>query len=154
MRARLVTDRSEKSVIVSACLLGLCTRYDGESCTCEELISDVSSRHFLPLCPEQLGGLPTPRPPAEISRGDGRSVLNDEARVLRRDGVDVTPEFLGGGAEILHVARLYDIDAAYLKEGSPSCGVTRIKRDGAEEAGCGVTTAMLEREGVRVEGFG
>jgi uncharacterized protein YbbK (DUF523 family) len=142
----------DRPVLVSACLMGLCTRYDGKACPCEYIMTNDSLDDFIPVCPEQLGGFSTPREPAEITRGDGRNVLDDRARVLRRDGADVTTGFVRGAKQALHLARLYDISQAYLKEGSPSCGVKRIKRDGDDIAGCGVTAALLEREGVRIEG--
>ena len=99
-------------ILISACLLGARCRYDGVS-KLQPWISDLAERHILvPVCPEQLGGLPTPRPPAE-RRGD---------RVMTRDGGDVTAQYRRGAEEALRLCRLLGCEAALLKERSPSCG--------------------------------
>lgn len=110
------------------------------------------TRCLIPLCPEQLGGLPTPRAAAEIENGNGGDVLDGSSRVISGDGSDVTPNFTRGAAEILKVVRLFDISEACLKEKSPSCGVTTLSGGGDVVKGVGVTTALLIRSGVRVSG--
>ena len=87
--------------LVSACLVGLCTRYDSRLKPDEECIRKLSGRHWVPVCPEQLGGLPTPRAPADLVGGDGNDVLAGRARVVTRDGVDVTSHFIGGARQCL-----------------------------------------------------
>jgi uncharacterized protein YbbK (DUF523 family) len=107
----------------------------------------------LPVCPEQLGGLPTPRPPAEIVGGSGEDVLDGQARVITRDGQDVTDNYLRGALEVLRLAQLAGVDEAILKERSPSCASTEIYDgtfSGTLRPGCGVTTALLRRHGIRV----
>jgi uncharacterized protein YbbK (DUF523 family) len=140
-------------VLVSACLLGLCTRFDGAHCRREEVIAACDGCVPVPVCPEQLGGLPTPRPPAEIMSGDGVDVLSGTARLLNDRGEDVTEHFLRGAEAAATIAEQLGIRRAILKEGSPSCGVQRIKRAGEDLAGEGVTTALLRQRGVSVQGI-
>jgi len=89
--------RNGEPVLVSACLLGLNTRYDAASCECQCLGESLAGAWVIPVCPEQLGGLPTPRPPAEIASGDGCAVLEAGARVLAADGRG-SPSCAGRGA--------------------------------------------------------
>ena len=140
-------------ILVSACLLGLHTRYDGGSCENARVLSVAGERCLVPLCPEQLGGLPTPRAPSEIEAGDGCAVLDGSARVLNVEGRDVTPQFLAGAEAAAEAARRLGAEEVWLKEGSPSCGVTRIRRDGCDVAGKGVAAALLERAGLRLRGY-
>jgi len=105
----------------------------------------------IPLCPEQLGGLPTPRPPAQIVGGDGCDVLAGRAWVRTGDGQDVTNAFIKGAREVLKVALLVRAERAILKDKSPSCGPERIyQRDGLVP-GMGVTAALLAQNGIPVE---
>lgn len=130
--------------LISACLLGACCRYDGASKT-HPLAAELAKRYALvPVCPEQLGGLATPRPPAE-RRGD---------RVMTRSG-DVTEQYRRGAEETLRLCRLLGCDAAVLKERSPSCGRGAIYDGtftGALTAGDGVTAALLAAHGIPVYG--
>ena len=131
----------DEIVLISACLAGLCTRYDGEVRPAHTCLVALAGVHWLPICPEQLGGLSTPRPPADLSGGDGRDVLVGRARVITEGGRDVTSHFLLGARQCLAIARAQDIRRAYLKGGSPSCGLTpRI----------GVTAALLRQHGIEV----
>lgn len=130
-------------ILVSACLLGCACRYDGGSKPCEQ-VTALGKRHVLiPVCPEQAGGLPTPRLPAEICRG----------RVVRQDGADVTAEYRRGAEEAV---RLYDRERcewAILKARSPSCGSGVIYDgtfSGRLTAGDGVAARLLKAHGVRV----
>ena len=142
--------------IVSACLVGCKCRYDGAACTDETLRARWDRGELVPLCPEQLGGLATPRPAAEIESGSGEDVLDGRARVLRGDGADVTGAFIEGAKRTLEVARALGAHEAILKQGSPSCGCGRIARRGHPVAcngacaGNGVTSALLAREGIHV----
>lgn len=132
-------------LLVSACLLGARCRYDG-ACKAHPLAGELAKRHQLvPVCPEQLGGLPTPRPPAE--RRDGR--------IVTKDGTDVTEPFCRGAEEALALCRLLGCEAALLKERSPSCGQGMIYDgtfSGTLAAGDGVTAAALKEAGVPVYG--
>jgi uncharacterized protein YbbK (DUF523 family) len=107
----------------------------------------------VPLCPEVAGGLPTPRPPAEIPGGQGGDVLDGAAQVLTVKGEDVSAAFLAGAHQALALVRRHGIRVAVLKAGSPSCG-NRLTYDGTfagvKVPGQGVTTALLQREGVLV----
>ncbi|MFQ5585637.1 MAG: DUF523 domain-containing protein [Thermodesulfobacteriota bacterium] len=138
-------------IIVSACLLGIKCRYNGTDAASTALIEMARSHLLIPFCPEQLGGLATPRTEAEIEDGSGNDVLDGASRVLTGNGKDVTLHFTRGAEEVLKIARLFDISEAILKEKSPSCGVTSITRRGNVVRGAGVTAALLRREGLLVK---
>ncbi|OGQ51101.1 MAG: hypothetical protein A3J24_11505 [Deltaproteobacteria bacterium RIFCSPLOWO2_02_FULL_53_8] len=140
-------------VIVSACLLGIKTRYDGTDARSEDTIARLTDRIIIPVCPEQLGGLPTPRPRASIQDSDGSKVLSGKSRVINANGSDVTNQFISGAEAALHIARLTGATQAFLKEKSPSCGVKHIKQNDSIIDGSGVTAALLKEAGIKVEGF-
>lgn len=135
----------KKTVLVSACLLGVSCRYNGSCGDPSEIRALMEIAHLVPVCPEILGGLPTPRPPAERI---GQSVITCE-------GGDVTREYLRGAQESLKLAKLYGVEYALMKERSPSCGAgeiydgtfthTRIPGDGA-------ASALLKENGICVFG--
>lgn len=108
---------------------------------------------IVPVCPEQLGGLSTPRRPAEIIGGDGFDVLRGRAKVIDSAGKDVTAYFLKGAREVLTIVRLNQVTRVYLKEGSPSCGTTQIVFKKKKRSGSGVTAALLIKEGIEVVGI-
>jgi len=130
--------------LFSACLVGLPTRYDGASRPCADCRTALAEVLWVPVCPEQLGGLPTPRPPADLADGDGAAVLAGRARVVTREGREVTGSFLYGAELVLRLALELRVAGAYLKSGSPSCGCGRV---------LGVTAALLRREGFAVREF-
>jgi len=130
-----------KVYVVSACLLGLKTRYDGETITSVSCAKAIAGGICIPVCPEQLGGLPTPRPAADLIGGDGFDVLGGRARVLTRTGVDVTENFILGARQVLEAAKQQYIDMVFFKARSPSCGLTPQ---------IGVTAALLQKEGFDV----
>ena len=139
--------------LVSACLLGICTRYDGGCCPVPRLIQLAARGLAVPICPEMAGGLPVPRPPAEIVGGDGQAVLDGLAQVLTIDGKDVTEAFLSGARQALETANRLGIRQAVLKDDSPSCGCRRIYDgtfSGRVMSGQGVTAALLQRNGITV----
>ena len=130
-------------ILVSACLLGCACRYDGNSKANDAVLALMQQHTLIPVCPEQLGGLPTPRPPAE--RQDGL-VINNQGR-------DVTHEYTRGAQEALQLYNLYGCEAALLKARSPSCGSGVIydgSFSGALTAGDGVCAQMLKAQGIRV----
>lgn len=140
--------------LVSACLLGVKSKYDGGEHYSPSLAKWVTSgEKVCPVCPEQLGGLPTPRQPCEITGGDGSKVWTKQAKVIRKDGKEVTEELIRGARQTLKLARILNIKEAILKEGSPSCGVHEI-RDGTFKGrwikGEGVTTSLLKVNGIKV----
>ncbi len=145
----------KKKTLVSACLMGIHCRYDGRHSWSEELSRrfEEEKLELIPICPEQLGGLPTPRPCAEIEGGDGRDVLDGTARVVQVESrEEVTEAFLRGARAALKIGRITGAKQALLKGGSPSCGCDGIKVDGERVEGPGVTAALLEREGFNVQG--
>ena len=140
-------------ILVSACLAGCACRYDGSSNDDDEVARLVAEGRAVLVCPEEDGGLGTPRPPAEIVGGDGHDVLAGRARVVTREGRDVTEEYLEGARRALAAAQAAGATKAILKARSPSCGKARIY-DGSFTrtltAGDGVTTALLTQEGIEV----
>ncbi|MEW9680977.1 DUF523 domain-containing protein [Pseudomonas sp. TE50-2] len=147
--------RSElPKVLVSACLLGQPVRYDGRASGHPDVLQRWQAEgRVVPLCPEVAGGLPTPRPPAEIPGGQGGAVLDGQAQVLTVTGDDVSDAFLAGARLALELVRRHGIRVAVLKSGSPSCGNLQTydgSFSGVKVAGEGVTTALLRREGVLV----
>ncbi len=141
--------------MISACLMGDLVRYDGRRAGLDHARLRVWRKQgrIVAVCPEAAGGLAVPRPPAQIAGGSGADVLDRRARVMDVDGRDVTDFFLKGAEQALSIARQHLIRIAVLKEKSPSCGVHRIY-DGhfnnTLRPGVGVTTALLERGGIRV----
>lgn len=130
--------------LVSACLVGLCTRYDGTIKENPRCLASLEHAAWIPVCPEQLGGLPTPREPADIVDGDGAAVLAGRARVLSRSGVDLTAPFIRGAEQVVKIARLQQVDGVLLKARSPSCAVTGT---------IGVTAALLRAAGIPLTEF-
>jgi uncharacterized protein YbbK (DUF523 family) len=130
-----------KIYLVSACLLGLNTRYDGRVSSCATCRSVLEGAIGIPVCPEQLGGLPTPRTAADIVGGDGLDVLAGKARVVTRNDHDVTESFILGAKQVLTIARQNSVQSVILRARSPSCGVSPI---------IGVTAALLKEEGYEV----
>ncbi len=107
-------------IAASACLLGYRCRYDGRASPNAALVERASRSDVLPICPEELGGLPTPRSPCRLQGGDGFDVLHGAARVLDHDGHDVTEAFLKGAFAALKKIREKDIQVCFLKDKSPS----------------------------------
>ena len=140
-------------IVVSACLLGLPTRYDGCSAASDEALSGLSDRIAVPVCPEQLGGLSTPRPPHFFDRGTGEDALAGCSRVVNADGGDATEEFLRGAQMVVRIAEIVGAREVWLKEKSPSCGVCWTTSGEETVAGSGVATALLRSRGFRVRGF-
>lgn len=104
------------TILVSACLLGVPCRYDGLSKPNEKVLAMAQKHTLIPVCPEQLGGRPTPRNPVEVKNG----------RVLEQDGTDHTESFLLGAKETARIAAIVNADLAICKSKSPSCGFGAI----------------------------
>jgi uncharacterized protein YbbK (DUF523 family) len=146
---------TDTKFIVSACLAGVNCRHDGGNKLKPEIAKLVAEGRAIPVCPEQLGGLPTPREEANLVGGDGSAVLDGTARLVTSDGKDVTPHFQRGAQEMLNVARLCGATCAILKERSPSCGCRNVWMKDEDGKPCvipgqGVTAALLQREGIKV----
>ena len=140
--------------LISACLLGVRCAWDGKDKYKNDRAIEFSKGEVLiPVCPEQLGGLKTPRIHQEIQGGSGEDVLNGKCKVLNQSGEDVTSEFVIGAEETLKIAKQFDIKEFIGKSKSPSCGCGNIY-DGTFSAklvhGDGVTTALLKRNGIKV----
>ena len=144
----------EGLIVVSACLAGLATTHNGKAKPHPKVLELLRQGRAVLVCPEQLGGLPTPRAEAEIEPGgSGTKVLSGEARVLDSNGKDVTAQYLRGAREALRAARLSGAGAAILKARSPSCGSGLIydgEFSGRLVEGEGVTAALLRKEGLTV----
>ena len=140
-------------ILISACLVGFDVKYDGSN-NFNEVISEwFATKKAIPVCPEVLGGLSTPRDPAEIVGGDGDDVLDGKAKVITKYGSDVTDAFIKGAYETLNIALETGATTVILKERSPSCGGTMIysgEFSGNKKGGHGVTSALLKRNGIKV----
>lgn len=136
---------NKPNVLVSACLLGVSCRYDGKSVENAAVLALREKVNLIPVCAEIMGGLTTPRLPGEIIDG----------KVIRRDGVDITEEYLRGAKEVLRLSKIFGCKYAILKERSPSCGKGRIYDgtfSGVLTDGNGVTADMLIGDGIAVYG--
>jgi uncharacterized protein YbbK (DUF523 family) len=153
-------------ILVSPCILGVPTRWDGKSCLAEQLVPLAAEGRLLPFCAEVAGGLTIPRGDASIqafdgervlfreaSEADGHDVLDGRARVVTSEGVDVTEEYVRGAEMGLALVKRYGIKTAILKAFSPSCGSRQVY-DGTFtltlKPGQGVLAALLSRNGVAV----
>ncbi|WP_417909179.1 DUF523 domain-containing protein [Candidatus Electronema sp. PJ] len=138
----MLTHNSQRC-LVSSCLLGLCTRYDGQSKPDSRCLTLLQNLHYIPVCPEQLGGLATPRVPANLT-GSGEQVLAGCATVITQEGTDVSQQFIAGAKAVLQIAQMQKIQLALLKAKSPSCGL---------KPQVGVTAALLLQHGIQVIEF-
>jgi len=138
---------SNEVVAVSACLLGFACRYDGQTKLNHSVINMIKGKKVIPICPETLGGMNTPRIVSEIQK-DGLTVLNQQ-------GLDVTCFFNSGKEQTLLILRQNNCKQAILKDGSPSCGTTCIY-DGSftnqKIKGEGITCQYLKANGIEVIG--
>jgi uncharacterized protein YbbK (DUF523 family) len=142
-------------ILISACLLGERVRYHGGDAAVSNPILERwrGEGRLVPFCPEVAGGLPVPRPAAEIQGAGGLAVLEGTARVITSSGADVTDPFLAGARAALEAAVRSGACVAVLKDGSPSCGSTEIYDgtfSGRRRAGVGATAALLAENQVRV----
>ena len=141
-------------IIVSACLLGENCKYSGGNNKSENVIKYLEDKEYILVCPEQLGGLSTPRNPSEIityGNKDGNDVLSGCTKVLSNKGIDVTKNFIQGAEETLKKAKEHNAKTAILKAGSPSCGYKKIYDGsflGNKIQGMGVTAAILNKENI------
>ncbi len=134
----------------SACLVGIKSRHDGTAAPVTPVRKLFTEGKVIPVCPEQLGGLATPRLKAEIVGGTGEDVLDGKCAVLLEDGTDVTLQFLRGAEEVLRIAKDLRIKRFYLKSRSPSCSAAGIYSRGTVTRGNGVAAAALLRAGVEI----
>lgn len=131
-------------ILVSNCLLGCDCRYKGDGCACQQIIDLAGEHTLIGVCPEQMGGLSTPRAPSEIQK---------DGSLLNTDGIDVTEQYMRGANIALYLAKLNKVDFAILKAKSPSCGKGRIYDGtftGGMITGNGVTVQLLLDNGFPV----
>jgi len=155
-----VDDRDKPPLVISACLLGVACNHEGRGSP-RAVVDELAQRYRLvPVCPEVLGGLPTPRAAAELTGGDGADVMAGPgssgsvgARVVNVEGADVTAAYRRGAEAAVAVARAVGATRAVLKARSPSCGSAAVY-DGTFTRrlvpGRGVTAAALAAAGLEV----
>lgn len=141
-------------ILISACLCDVNCRYNGKSNTNEKVYELFKEGKAILVCPEQLGGLSTPRPPAEIKNGcNACEVLRGKGQVINNQGEDVTAPFIKGAQEALKIAKAINCTKAILKSRSPSCGCGQVY-DGTFQKqliqGNGVLTELLLQNGIEV----
>ncbi len=133
----------KEKILVSACLLGINCKYNGKNNLNEKVLEYLQDKEVIPICPEIIGGLSTPRPPSEII-GD---------KVMNNKGIDVTSQYNKGAEESLKLAKLFNVKKALLKSKSPSCGCGKIY-DGTFSdvliSGNGVTTKLFKENNIEV----
>lgn len=140
-------------IIVSACLAGMNCKYDGGNNSDPRVRELVARGLAIPVCPEQLGGDPTPRDPVELNGCSGEDVINGSGSPRSSAGVEKKESFIKGAREVLNLAKMVGARFAILKERSPSCGSTIIYDGtftGQKRHGRGVTAALLEQNGIEV----
>ncbi len=140
---------TKKIRLVSACLLGINCKYNGKNNLDKKVMELLAKGEILiPVCPEQLGGLETPRSRAELLGKEVRVKVDEQHGVM-----EVTAGFRKGAREVLKIAELYGIKEAILKQRSPSCGSGKIydgNFSGTVINGDGITTALLKKNGITV----
>lgn len=136
----------KETILISACLTGVNCRYDGNHSLNTQLLNKLKNYELIPLCPEELGGLPTPRPKAQIKE------TSELLEVIDENGINITEYFLKGAEEVLKIALDKKATKAILKENSPSCGVNFIKKGKSKVQGLGITTRLLVENGITVTG--
>lgn len=130
-------------ILVSACLCGINCKYNGKNNYNKKIFNLVKEGKAIPICPEQLGGLSTPRIPSEIKDG----------RVINKEGIDVTDNFKKGALEVLELCKKLNINKVILKSKSPSCGKGLIYSgdfDGKLVEGNGILTELLLKNDIEV----
>ncbi len=134
-------------ILVSSCLVGINCKYNGENNYNQKIFDLVKKGKAIPVCPEQLGGLKTPRAPVELKVIDGKRYAIDN------EGNDVTKNFKSGANEVLELARKLNITKAILQPRSPSCGVNRIYSGNFDKKlvdGNGILAELLKQNGIDV----
>lgn len=146
---------NNEPIMVSACLLGIKCTYNCEIRKSDEVVKLAKRKTLIPFCPEQLGGMGTPRTAMSIVEGSGEDVLDFEAKVMNEESSDITSHFHTGTEESMKYATLFSVKTAIMRDKSPSCGVYQVynRKIGEEKylvPGRGVTTAQLKRHGLKI----
>ena len=140
-------------MIVSACLVGVNCKYNGGNNDNDKVKEFLKDKQYIIICPEQLGGLTTPRKPSEINQAGGKEVLIGNSKVISCENKDGTENFVKGAKESLNIAKIFNCKQALLKEGSPSCGCNLIYDGtftGKKISGMGVTAALFNENNIEV----
>ncbi|MDW7675896.1 MAG: DUF523 domain-containing protein [Bacillota bacterium] len=147
-------------ILISACLIGVNCKYNGDNNLRAELMPLLKEGKLIPVCPEQLGGLPTPRTPVELKVTEagckltaGEAILDNKGNANTKENKVLTDAFIKGAYETLKLAKACKSKVAILKENSPSCGVHSIYNgnfDNNKIPGQGVTAALLKRNGLTI----
>ncbi len=145
--------QDKEPILVSACLLGLPTRYDGKTKTSQHVLDYLKRENLIPVpvCPEQLAGMSTPRDKTFFKSGNGQDVLKGTGDVVSESGQSMNEVFCKGAKITLEIARLSGCQKALLKERSPSCGVHQIYQGDKKVSGMGITSALLQNAGIDVK---
>lgn len=139
--------------MISACLMGVNCKYNSKNNYTKQLDIFLKEGEYMLICPEQLGGLSTPRKPCEIVGGSAGDVLDGKAKVLNENREDVTSNFIRGANEVLGIANKINAKKAILKSRSPSCGCGEVYNGNFEKKlikGNGITTELLIRNNIIV----
>ncbi len=147
-----------KKILISACLLGVRCRYDNKIKPSRKCLHLFAKRNVIPVCPEQLGGLSTPRCASAIETGRGEDVLDSKSIVVNERGEDVSRQFIKGAREVLKIAKLTGAKKIIVKSDSPSCGLGVTLKGRIENGkffiekvkGNGVAVSLLKRNGIQV----
>ena len=134
-------------ILVSACLVGINCKYSGGNNYNQKIFDLVKEGKAIPICPEQLGGLNTPRKPVELK------VINGKRHAIDNEGNDLTENFERGALEVLNLAKNLNINKAILQPRSPSCGVNKIYSGNFDNKlvdGNGILTELLKQNGIDV----
>jgi len=139
--------------LISACLLGIKCRWNGKDNKFTKALDLLEHEIMLPVCPEQLGGLPTPRACQEIQGGTGLDVLEKKAKVMNENGDEVTEQFIKGAEQTLKIAQLFGVKEFIGKSLSPSCSCSKIfdgTFSGRLLKGNGITSELLMQNGIKI----
>ncbi|MHA1125497.1 MAG: DUF523 domain-containing protein [Candidatus Heimdallarchaeota archaeon] len=147
--------KEKPPLLVSACLLGVNCTYNEEIRKNDGVLKLAEKYHLIPICPEQLGGLSTPRTSQSIVTGTGHDVLAGKTTVVTLKNEDETKAFIRGAKETLRIAQINNADIAVMRDKSPSCGSRKIYNEPDESGrilvdGCGVATALLRENEIKV----
>lgn len=151
--SKVALQNSSYEFLVSACLAGINCTHKGKNNLRKSIKKLMDKGLALPVCPETMGSLPTPRENSEIVGGDGGDVLCKRARVVTRSGKNISKKMIAGAKKALGLAKKYKIQKAILKSKSPACGFGQI-HDGTFrnvlKRGDGVLSALLRQNGIRI----
>ncbi len=142
----------EEIVLVSACLIGIPCRYDGDSSFKESLLKELIGKIVVSVCPELMGGMGVPRVPFELPSLNYDKIFGGEEKIMNKEDEDITEKAINGCLKVLEVCKALGIEKAYLKENSPSCGVNQVYINGVKNKGMGICAYLLKKNDIIVIG--